>query len=115
MTRDELQESLNLQDNLQAFRTYEELTEEERNVLVFPYTTSAEDYARYHVQYNKKGQLLRVEPKEFSASKKAKIEEASKRPNIMDICMAAAGKQKGPHMTKMTAEERAAVRKVFRG
>lgn len=75
--------------NRQATMIYKaayELTNEEREMLVLPYSRKMEDYADFQVRYNRKGQLLGVKAIAFE---KAKIEltmpNASKA-DAIDAC-----------------------------
>ena len=65
-------------------KIYEELTASELDELRFPYTDSKEDYKNYAVHYSKKGELIRVQPHDFSGKKKKEIEKMINQPDILD-------------------------------
>ena len=54
---------------LNALKSYDELTDEEKEALIFAWTESKEDYANYQVRYNKHGLLLGVKGHDFSEKK----------------------------------------------
>lgn len=67
-----------------AIKDFSELTEEEKQNLIFAYSESKEDYKNYQVRYNKKGVLLGVTGYDYSEKMNAKIEEESKKPDLLD-------------------------------
>lgn len=58
-----------------AVKSYEELTDAEKEALVIPYSTAVSDYANFQVRYNKKGELLGVEVHDFSSDKNVENEQ----------------------------------------
>ena len=54
---------------LQIVKEYSELTDNELKALIFKNGEKKEDYKDYFVQYNKKGQLLRVSPYKLTEKK----------------------------------------------
>lgn len=58
---------------LQIVKKYNELTNDELKTLTFKNGEKKEDYKDYFVQYNKKGQLLRVSPYKLTDEKFQKI------------------------------------------
>lgn len=58
---------------LQIVKKYSELTDNELKTLIFKNGEKKEDYRDYFVQYNKKGQLLRVSPYKLTEEKFQKI------------------------------------------
>lgn len=52
-----------------AIKSYDELTDEEKAALTFAWTESKEDYANYQVRYNKHGFLLGVKGHDLSEKK----------------------------------------------
>lgn len=67
-----------------AVKIYDELTLEEKEALVIPYSTKLSDYANFQVRYNKKGELLGVQAHDFAEKKSEKIEEQSQQPDLLD-------------------------------
>ncbi len=74
-------------------KKYDELTNTELDELRFPYPDSKEDYKDYAVYYNKKGELIRVQPHDFSDKMKKEIEKNSNQPNILDSMQVLFGKK----------------------
>lgn len=68
--------------------SYEDLTAEEKEMLVIPATNSIEDYANFQVRHNKKGELLGVKAHDFTKAKSKEIEENMDKPNILDVYVA---------------------------
>lgn len=62
---------------LEALKSYEELSAEEKTMLVFPKTNKVEDYATFRVDYNKGGVLRKVTPQNFSQEKIDEIENGN--------------------------------------
>ena len=58
---------------LQIVKEYNELTDDELKILVFKSGEKKEDYSNYFVQYNKRGELLRVSPYKLTEEKFQKI------------------------------------------
>lgn len=58
---------------LQIIKEYNELTDNELRSLTFKSGEKKEDYSSYFVQYNKRGDLLRVSPYKFTKEKFQKI------------------------------------------
>ena len=54
---------------LQIVKEYNELTDDELKILVFKSGEKKEDYRNYFVQYNKRGELLRVSPYKLTEEK----------------------------------------------
>lgn len=54
---------------LQIVKEYNELTDDELKILVFKSGEKKEDYSNYFVQYNKRGDLLRVSPYKVTKDK----------------------------------------------
>lgn len=54
---------------LQIVKEYNELTDDELKILVFKSGENKEDYSNYFVQYNKRGDLLRVRPYKVTKEK----------------------------------------------
>lgn len=74
-------------------KKYDELTNTELDELRFTYPDSKEDYKDYAVYYNKKGELIRVQPHDFSDKMKKEIEKNSNQPNILDSMQVLFGKK----------------------
>lgn len=51
---------------LEAIKTYEELSPEEKDMLIIPVTNTIEQYEDFRVDYNKKGKLTSVKPHSFT-------------------------------------------------
>lgn len=58
---------------LMAYKSYGELTDEEKAALTFAWAESKEDYTTYQVRYNKSGNLLGVKGHAFSKAKEAEL------------------------------------------
>lgn len=58
---------------LQIVKEYNELTDDELKILTLKSGEKKEDYSNYFVQYNKKGELLRVSPYKLTEEKFQKI------------------------------------------
>lgn len=58
---------------IMAYKELNELTTEERELLGLPYSDQLTDYATYQVRYNKKGQLLGVQPYNYTIEKAKKL------------------------------------------
>lgn len=69
---------------LQAVKTYDELTAEEKSKLIIPATNKLEDYANFVVHYNKNGRLIRVATGFFSDLKRAEL-EANRGNDLVDM------------------------------
>lgn len=65
--------------------SYEDLTAEEKEMLIVPATDSIEDYANFQVRHNKKGELLGVQVHDFVEAKSKEIEENMDKPNVLDV------------------------------
>lgn len=68
--------------------SYDELTDEEKEMLVVPATDRVEDYANFQVRHNKKGELLGVKVHDFSEAKSKEIDDNMDKPNILDVYVA---------------------------
>lgn len=68
--------------------SYDELTDEEKEMLVVPATDRVEDYASFQVRHNKKGELLGVKVHDFSEAKSKEIDDNMDKPNILDVYVA---------------------------
>ena len=68
------------------YKSADELTNEEREMLVLPYDMKMEDYADFQVRYNRKGQLLGVKGNAFSEAKNESIKQESAKPDALDAC-----------------------------
>lgn len=68
--------------------SYEDLTAEEKEMLIIPATNSVEDYANFQVRHNKKGELLGVQVHDFTEAKSEEIEESMDKPNVLDVYVA---------------------------
>ena len=79
----------------QAVKTYDELTAEEKKKLVFVSGTKKEFYENYIVNYNKKGDLLRVQCHESTSERTKEVNiksaEIKATPNIGDFLDATYG------------------------
>lgn len=58
---------------LQILKKYSELTDDELKILTFKSGEKKEDYSNYFVQYNKRGELLRVSPYKLTEEEFQKI------------------------------------------
>lgn len=92
----------------QAVKTYDELTQEELNILRIPATTAIEDYANFKCYWNKQGEIIRVVVGEFAELKRAEIEAERNNPDWIDVFKVAQGK----HVRKglFTNKEREAIK-----
>lgn len=77
-----------------VIKTFDELTDEELAELRFPAGSTANDYANYGVQYNKKGELLRVSVHDFSQSQQETIGASQDKVNVLDVSAAMFGRGK---------------------
>lgn len=68
--------------------SYEDLTQEEKEILIVPATDSIEDYANFQVRHNKKGELLGVQAHDFTEAKSKEIEGNMDKPNMLDVYVA---------------------------
>lgn len=71
--------------------SYEDLTQEEKEMLIVPATDNIEDYANFQVRHNKKGELLGVQVHDFTETKSKEIEENMDKPNILNVYVALVG------------------------
>ncbi|MBS4462210.1 hypothetical protein JXA27_06515 [Aerococcaceae bacterium zg-B36] len=69
---------------MQVVKTYDELTDEEKEKLIISWGLKVADYANFKVDRNKKGVILRVYGFDYSDEKKVEIDARSKEPNIFD-------------------------------
>lgn len=67
------------------YKSVDELTAEEKAVLVVPCNHEINDYADFQVRYNRKGQLLGVKGNEFSETESEAIKEESAKPDALDV------------------------------
>ncbi|MEN2665544.1 hypothetical protein AAG897_12715 [Lacticaseibacillus rhamnosus] len=79
---------------LNAIKSYDELTDEEKAAMRLEYGTSKEDYATYQVRRNKHNEIRQVTGYEYSAKKKAEIKAQSSKPSIVDAMNVLYGKGK---------------------
>lgn len=68
--------------------SYEDLTTEEKEMLIIPVTDSVEDYANFQVRHNKKGELLGVQAHDLTEAKSKEIEGNMDKPNMLDVYVA---------------------------
>lgn len=68
--------------------SYDELTNEEKAMLIIPSGNKVEDYANFQVRYNKKGELLGVQVHDFSDAKSKDIADNMDKPTILDVYVA---------------------------
>lgn len=68
--------------------SYEDLTAEEKGMLIVPATDSIEDYVNFQVRHNKKGELLGVQVHDFTEAKSKEIKENMDKPNILNVYVA---------------------------
>lgn len=68
--------------------SYEDLIQEEKEMLIVPATDNVEDYATFQVRHNKKGELLGVQVHDFTEAKSKEIKENMDKPNILDVYVA---------------------------
>ncbi|MCI5708008.1 hypothetical protein [Veillonella caviae] len=76
----------------QAVKTYDELTQEELNILRIPATTAIEDYANFKCYWNKQGEVIRVVVGEFAELKREEIKAHANEPTWVDVFKVAQGK-----------------------
>lgn len=77
---------------LNAIKSYDELTDEEKAAMILAYGTSKEDYDTYQVRRNKHNEIRQVTGYEYSEKRKAEIEAQSSKPNIVDAMNVLYGK-----------------------
>ena len=68
--------------------SYEDLTSEVKEMLIFPESDSIEVYANFQVRHNKKCELLGVQVHDFTEAKSKEIEENMDKPNVLDVYVA---------------------------
>ncbi|QYN56960.1 hypothetical protein GYM69_07440 [Lactobacillus panisapium] len=68
------------------YKSADELTTEEREMLILPCNMEMEDYADFQVRYNRKGQLLGVKGNAFSEAENEQINQESAKPDALDTC-----------------------------
>ena len=68
------------------YKSADELTTEEREMLILSYGMEMKDYADFQVRYNRKGQLLSVKGNAFSKAKNESIKQESAIPDALDAC-----------------------------
>lgn len=68
------------------YKSADELTTEEREMLILPSNMEMEDYADFQVRYNRKGQLLGVKGNVFSKTESESIKQESAKPDALDAC-----------------------------
>lgn len=68
--------------------SFDELTNEEKTMLVIPSGDKVEDYANFQVRHNKKGELLGVQVHDFSDAKSKDIADNMDKPTILDVYVA---------------------------
>lgn len=68
------------------YKTADELTTEEREMLILSSNMEMEDYADFQVRYNRKGQLLGVKGNAFSETESESIKQESAKPDVLDAC-----------------------------
>lgn len=74
-------------------KTFEELTDDELEKLVFSSGESKKDYKTYRIYRNKKNEIIRVVAYGFSNLKIKEIEEYENKINILDVCSIAFAKK----------------------
>ena len=68
------------------YKSADEFTTEEREMLVLPFNMEMEDYADFQVRYNRKGQLLGVKGNALSEAESKSIKQESAKPDALDAC-----------------------------
>lgn len=69
---------------LEAYRTWEQLTDEEQSQVIFVDGTNQKDYATYQVRRNKHNEIISVQAYELTVDKTSANEKAFKEYNIID-------------------------------
>lgn len=67
-----------------AIKAYNELSAQEKDILVIPATTTLDDYADFQIRYNKAGKLLGCKLHSYSAKYSAKLTQKTSHPNLID-------------------------------
>lgn len=100
------------------YKSLDELTTEEREMLILPCDMEMEDYADFQVRYNRKGQLLGVKGNEFSEAERESIKQESAKPDALDACQLLFGNRHSKayriakNKTGVTSAEITAARKI---
>lgn len=67
-----------------AEKDYSELSQQEKEKLIIPYTSKVEDFATFQIRYNKEGQLLTVKPHSFSAKFAKELENKEQEIDLIN-------------------------------
>ena len=75
-----------------ALKTYEELTEAEKDAMIFHAGETTWNYKNYQVRYNKKAELIGVQGHDFSDEYRAELDARMGQPDIIDAMNVVYGK-----------------------